>query len=207
MEKIPVKIGKKGPIGTDLAKSVVACCLEIDNAYKASLVAVQCFIANELYGADDQRDWLVRMHSWVDALPTHIEHNVSTKIRLIVKSLQEPGHDSDKIFRVICESLAGMRFSDWGKATTEIFRTSIEEILNEIQGLQNVAVKQKVINNYELSITSSLGQHGLLTIPVEASDEKLSRMVINEIESIFVELGSALTRTERNRILLQLMMK
>lgn len=207
MERIPVKIGKKGPIGKDLAECVIACCIEIKSAYKQSLFTVQQFFANALCEGNDQQDWLIRMHAWVDALPIHLEHNISSKTQLIIKSLQEPHHDSEKVFRIICESLAGMRFSDWGRATIEIFKTSLCEMLDEIRGVQNILSQQDNRENFEVTIIGTQDQFSSLRIPAEASDEKLSRMIANEIESIFGELGSALSRAEKNRILLQLMMK
>ena len=206
MERLPSKVGKKCPIGKDLANSIIACLNEISSAYEESLNTIQQFLAFELYGKNEQQDWLISLHAWVDALPIHIEHNVSSKSRLIIQSLQEPQHDSDKIFRIICESLTGMRFSDWGRSTIELFKVSLGEFIGDIRGTQENSSPQISSKNIELSILGSQGKIGSLRVPVETSDDGLSRMIANEIESIFCELGSALSRADRNRILLQLIM-
>ena len=206
MERIPVKIGKKCPIGSDLANSIIAYFNEVSIAYKESIYAIQQFIACELCGKDEQQDWLISLHAWVDALPMRIEYNVSARARLIIQSLQEPHYDSDKIFRIICESLAGMRFSDWGKSTIELFKGSLGEFIDDIRGIQETPFHQDSARSVELSILGSKGKIDSLRVPVDASDESLSRMIANEIESIFNELGAALSKADRNRILLQLIM-
>jgi len=206
MEKIPSKIGKKCSIGKNLADSIITCFNEISDAYRESLYIIQQFIANELCGSNEQLDWLISLHAWVDALPIQIEQNLSARARLIIKSLQEPQHDSEKIFRIICESLAGMRFTDWSRTTIELFKVSLGEFNNDIKGIQDSYYDQDNTKNIKFSIRGNQGEIDSFIVPVDASDERLSRMIVNEIESIFSELGSSLSKADRNKILLQLIM-
>lgn len=206
LEKIPYKFGRQNKLNRNFAKIIINSLQEISDAYEISMYVVKQFIVNRLTGNNSQQDWLIQLHAWADALPVYIEQNISAKCRLIIKSIQEPQNNSDKVFKIFCESLAGMRFSDWGESTVELFRHSLVDIKSEIEGVVNTPIQMKS-ERVELSFIDGLGKLGSIQIPTESSSEGLSGMVLNEIESIFNEFGDSLSKGERNRILFKLLME
>jgi hypothetical protein len=205
MEKIPNAFGKNQVISENLANVIIQTIIKLSEMLVLNQLELKQHILDVLDIHEENNNFIKGMHKWVDSISDELEFQSSIQSRRLIQLLRNSTVTEDSLFRSICISLAGIRFSDWSEETYGNFTNVLKNIHDDVS--KSISEKKICVgtDSAQVKLTDRNGKDLIFKIEIAESKE-LYDMIYNEIDSVLNDYESSLSRAERNKILLDLIL-
>lgn len=199
LKKLPEAMGEEPTEAC--AKALVSRFREVNDALSLSESGVKSFILNQLSIEENTGSWLLRMHRWADHFGSSEIASMPQMNKLFFKKLSEDTISEKGLANSLLYLLSGVRFSEWQRETLLVFK----EQLRNIVGNLHPATSMRMTSQEHL-VTIQIPGTQEITIPSGEHKEEFDE-VYNEIESVLQDYERQMSHADRNRLLLELLLR